>query len=61
VHRYNPELPNSAVNVTFVRFDIQGISLSGDVQFTVGVGLPIARHERFTNVLGTTGIETFAG
>lgn len=61
VHRYNPELPDSAIKVTFVRFDSQCISSSGDVHFTVGAGLPIARHKKFTSVPDSTVNETFAG
>ena len=61
VHRYKPELPVFAVKVTFVIFDIQSMSLFGDVQSTVGAGLPIPRHENFTSVSGSRVRETFAG
>jgi len=61
VHRYNPELSDFAVKATFVTFDIQCISLSGDVQFTAGAGLPIPRHKKFTFVPGSMLNDSFSG
>ena len=61
VHRYDPELLASAVKVAFVRFDIQFITPSVDVQFTVGAGLPIPRHKKFTSSPGSTLNDSFPG
>jgi len=61
VHRYNPELLGSVIKVTFVRFDIHVILLSGDVHFTVGSGLPILRHLKFAASPGVLLTVSFTG
>ena len=58
VHRYDPELLAAALKVAFVRFDIHFISLSVDVQFTVGAGLPIPRHKKITSCPSVTVLLT---
>ena len=61
VHRYVPELLGSALKETLVRFDIHFTSLSEDVHFTVGSGLPIPRHERITSFPSILVSVSFSG